>query len=112
MTRPPSEAQIQHDIMAALGRLQHVRIFRNEVGRAVDPRTNAHIAFGLCVGSSDLIGIVSPHGRFLALEVKSATGKPTPQQLAFLQMVNDMGGIGRLVRSVDEALAAADEATR
>jgi hypothetical protein len=44
--------------------------------------------------------------------VKSATGKPTPQQRNFVAMVNAMGGVGRIVRSVDEALAAADEAAR
>lgn len=112
MTRPPNEAQVQREILAALGARPDVRIFRNDVGRAIDPRSGAHLAFGLCVGSSDLIGLVAPHGRFLALEVKSQTGQPTPAQSAFIAMVNAMGGVGRVVRSVDEALAAADEAAR
>lgn len=107
-----NEAQIQRAILAALGARPDVRIFRNEVGRAFDPKTNSHVTFGLCVGSSDLIGIVAPTGRLLALEVKSATGQPTQQQLRFVEMVNQMGGVGRIVRSVDDALAAADEACK
>lgn len=107
-----NEATIERAILAALGARADVRIFKNEVGRAIDPKTGAHLAFGLCVGSSDLIGLVRPHGRLLALEVKSATGQPTPQQLNFLAMVNDMGGVGRIVRTVEEAMQAADEAAR
>lgn len=107
-----NEAQIQRAILAALGARSDVRIFRNDVGRALDPKTGTYLAFGLCVGSSDLIGIVKPRGRFLALEVKSATGQPTPQQTAFIEMVNNCGGVGRIVRSVEEAQAAADEAGR
>ena len=107
-----TEAQIERAILFALSSRPDIRLFKNEVGRAIDPRTGAYVQFGLCVGSSDLIGIVAPRGRFLALEVKSETGKPTPQQLAFIAMINAMGGVGRIVRSVAEALAAADEAAR
>src|SRR5882762_6817466 len=91
-----TEAQIERAILAALGARPDVRLFRNSVGRAIDPNTGAYLAFGLCVGSSDLVGIVAPNGRFLALEVKSQTGRPTPQQLAFVAMVNAMGGVGRI----------------
>ena len=107
-----SEAQIQRAILAALGSRPDVRIFRNDVGMAVDPRTRQHVRFGLCVGSSDLIGIVAPRGRLLALEVKSANGAATAAQLAFIAMVNQLGGVGRIVRSVAEAQQAADEAAR
>lgn len=107
-----TEAQLLRAILRSLGARPDLRLFRNEVGRAVDPRTGAHVTFGLCVGSSDLVGIVLPRGRFLALEVKSPTGKLTPQQRAFLAMVNAMGGVGREVRSLEEANAAADEAGR
>lgn len=96
------ESAIQRDILLALGALPHVRVFRNSVGLARDPRSGAKVRFGLCVGSSDLIGLC--RGRFLALEVKTATGRPTPEQLAFIAMVRAQGGIAGVVRSVADAL--------
>lgn len=84
--------------------------------------------FGLCVGSSDIIGIVGleriepidtmharrlpPRGIFLALEVKTQTGRIRPEQQQFLDLVNRRGGVGRVVRSVDDARAAINEARR
>ncbi len=64
------------------------------------------MAFGLVTGAADLIGLVKPHGRFLALEVKSRTGRLTREQTQFLALVNRMGGVGRMVRSVSEAMGA------
>jgi len=71
-------------------------------------------AFGLCRGSSDIIGIVqsmaSAPGVFLALEVKAANGKLSNEQRQFLALVNRRGGVGREVRSVEDAGRAIDEA--
>jgi len=63
-------------------------------------------------GMSDIIGIVSSTdgvhqygpliGRFLAIEVKSAIGTPTPEQVAFLAAVVKAGGIAFLARSLDD----------
>jgi hypothetical protein len=70
-------------------------------------------------GMSDVIGIVpltrytnsvgvtvalpiEAVGRFLAIEVKSATGKPSPEQVAFLAAVVKAGGIAFLARSLDD----------
>ena len=58
---------------------------------------------GLVRGGSDLIGWTSS-GRFAALEGKVGRDRPSPEQLAFIQAVNLAGGIGAVVRSVDEAL--------
>jgi hypothetical protein len=41
-------------------------------------------------------------GKFIAIEVKSATGKPTPEQLSFLQAVVRAGGIGFIARNVKD----------
>lgn len=61
---------------------------------------------GLCVGSSDLIGYRRIDGvaQFVALEVKSATGRPTAQQTQFLNHITNAGGCAGIVRSVDDAL--------
>ena len=62
---------------------------------------------GLCVGSSDLIGyrVVDGVAQFVALEVKSATGRPTAQQVQFLDHITGAGGCAGVVRSVDDASA-------
>jgi len=62
-------------------------------------------------GMSDVIGIVPSTdgvhvgpiiGRFLAVEVKSAEGKPTPEQVAFLAAVVKAGGIAFIARNLDD----------
>jgi len=70
---------------------------------------------GLCKGSSDLIGLrtitigpehVGQHlAVFAAIEVKSPTGRTTPEQAAFLAQVQQMGGLAGVARSVEEAAA-------
>lgn len=76
-------------------------------------RNPRRINFGLCEGSSDLIGlssfVITPEmvGQHLAvftsLEVKSKTGRPTKEQKNYLALVQKMGGVAALVRSVEEA---------
>ena len=74
------------------------------------------VKFGLCVGSSDRIGIttvlITPDmvgrdvGVFTAWEVKAtAKDHPTPDQINFIQAVRAAGGYAGVVRSVDEAVA-------
>lgn len=59
---------------------------------------------GLCVGSSDIIGI-TPDGRFLAVEVKTKTGRATAEQIRFIDAVRRKGGVAGIARSVDDALS-------
>jgi hypothetical protein len=66
--------------------------------------TNARMmTFGLCVGSSDIIGL-TPSGTFLAIEVKTPKGCATKDQLRFIDAVNSSGGIAGVARSVEDAL--------
>lgn len=106
------ERELQHEIRLAVGSLPDVCIWRNETGQAkhIGPRGRPqHVRYGLCVGSADLIG-VGPGGRFLALEIKTETGRVTPEQTMFLDLVRSKGGIAAVVRSVDEALAVIEAA--
>lgn len=80
-----------------------ILIFRNNVGTSQTGR-GEFIRFGLCVGSSDLIGILQD-GRFLAIECKSATGKATPEQIGFIHAINKSGGVAGICRSVDDVKA-------
>ena len=123
-----SEHITQQRILLACGS-GNVRLWRNNVGtgwagqatkvtpgnlrtvsQALRPgdvviRQGRPLHAGLCVGSSDLIGyrVVDRVAQFVALEVKSATGRPTAQQVQFLDHINAVGGLAGIARSVDDA---------
>lgn len=66
---------------------------------------------GLAVGSADLIGLVPPSGRFIAIECKRPKGgRVTERQRAWLDVVRRCGGVAGIARSVDEAMTLVDEA--
>lgn len=94
------ESVIQKQIMAEFGALSWLRIWRNNTGALKDQRGQL-ITYGL-KGSADILGIISPEGRFLAIEVKNERGKQSESQAAFGKMVEAMGGIYILARSVED----------
>lgn len=90
-------------------------VWRNEtatawVGKVVAQR-DGHVVLdaarrmqaGLCKGSADLVGF-APDGRFLAVEVKTATGRLSTEQRAYIDAVARGGGIAYVARSVDDAI--------
>jgi hypothetical protein len=105
------ERRIQSEIqLAANG---PARLWRNNVGALRDQRGQL-VRYGLCPGSSDLIGyrtiVITPDmvGRrlavFAAVEVKDRAA-PTDQQQAFLQLIEQAGGLAGIARSVPDALS-------
>ena len=57
-------------------------------------------------GSVDILGCL-PGGKLLAVEVKSITGRLSPEQSVFLEKVRGLGGVAVVVKSMrelDEAL--------
>lgn len=88
------------------------RWFRNNVGRA-HTDDGRWIQYGLCVGSSDVIGwtpvVITPAmvGRtlavFTALECKVGSRGTTADQRAFLSIVEAHGGIAAVVRTLEDA---------
>jgi hypothetical protein len=53
-------------------------------------------------GVSDIIGCLPKTGRFLAIEVKRPSGKPTQEQQQFIDTINDAGGLAFVAHSVEE----------
>jgi len=53
-------------------------------------------------GVADIIGCYK--GRMIAIELKSPTGKATPEQVRFIQNVNDAGGIAFVAKTLDEVI--------
>jgi hypothetical protein len=113
---PSHEAKVQNTIRLALGR-GLVRLFRNNTG-ALKDQSGRMVTFGLCKGSSDLIGwrtiTVTPDmvGRqlavFAAIEVKDK-GRATPEQLAFIEVVRKAGGLAGVARSIEEGQRILDD---
>lgn len=91
------------------------RLFRNNVGLAHYP-DGSTVRYGLCVGSSDLIGwtsvTITPDmvGRrvavFTALELKTGKQTTTEAQDRFLARVREAGGIAGEARDPDQAARA------
>lgn len=114
-----NETAIQQHIRLALGKLRHVRMFRNNCGKLPDPRTGRWIEFGVGnPGGGDLLGwrtvTVTPEmvgqqvAQFVSLEVKTATGRVRPEQERWRQVVEQAGGVAAVVRSVEDAERALD----
>ena len=109
------ESALVRSIRLAVGQQAGIVIWRNSTGIAVFRSSGYReqtVRYGLCPGSADIIGLVAPHGRFLALEVKTPKGRLTKEQQCFLDLINRLGGVGRMVRSVNEAMAVLEEARR
>ena len=104
-----NETTLMQRIMLSASKIPGVRLFRNNTGFD----KSAKVRYGLCVGSSDLIGWktieITPHhiGRkiavFVALEVKTESGRPTTEQLNFIDHVDMAGGHAGIVRSEQDA---------
>lgn len=107
------ESHVQAAVWSTIGHLPGIRVFRNNVGTAAT-KDGRFIKFGLCPGSSDLIGwteyVIAPEdvgcrvAVFTALEIKTATGRATDQQKAFINAVRNSGGIAGVVRNPQQAL--------
>lgn len=109
-----SERKIQNEIRLAVGRHPGATIWRNQVGVTV--HAGRTVTYGLCRGSSDLIGIrevlITPEhvgktiGQFVALEIKTETGRLSAEQSMYLALVNKRGGVGVVVMSPEDAIEA------
>lgn len=101
------ETLIMQRILLALGAHPACRVFRLNTGALPDRATGRIVRFGV-VGGADIIGLLRPSGRFLAIEVKSATGRQSEQQRRFQAMVESCGGLYVLARCVEDAVNAVE----
>lgn len=119
---PPSEAGVQVAIRLEASN-KGIRLFRNNVGACMDPKSNRLIRYGLCneskamnekLKSADLVGIrpvlIEQHhvgmviGQFVARECKPGGWifKGTKREIAqrtFIEMINALGGDARFADS-------------
>ena len=96
-----TEADLMRTIMVSLSADGHfvvranVGLFFTEDGRPIKT--------GLPKGFSDLFGHRLSDCRAFYLEVKTATGRPTKEQLAFIAAMKKRGALAGIVRSVEDA---------
>jgi hypothetical protein len=100
-----TESQLQDQIRLVLGsRPDRLVVWRNNCGSAV-LRNGFRVAFGVGnPGGADLLGLTHT-GRFLAIEIKTPTGRQSPEQRNFESIVSNLNGHYLIMRSVDEARA-------
>lgn len=96
------EKDIQRDILAYL-RQVGVLHWRQNAGKI------GWVTLGP-EGISDIVVVLPPNGRFLALEVKAHKGRLRPAQKAFKGELERFGGLYRVVRSPHQAWVALREA--
>ena len=98
-----SEAQIQAKILLAFGATPHMRIWRNNSGLlwAPGPGGTMRRVRASAEGAPDIIGLLRG-GLFLGIEVKAERGRQDPAQVAFQKMIETMGGLYILARSVED----------
>lgn len=102
-------------ILAELGALPGVVIGANASGRAryMNERTGevAVVPYGwLSPGGPDLLAVVAPQGRLCAIECKTGSATTTKAQRVCHEALRAVGVAVHVVRSVEEARAALEQA--
>lgn len=111
LTKPePLESDIQAQILRALKIHPAVAwCGRFNSGAQVigEGKSRRFVRFSTVKGLSDILGQLVD-GRMLAIEVKRPSGRVTEDQMAFISMVANSGGVAFVARSVAEAWAILD----
>jgi len=120
------EQNILQTILIHIGKIKGIRLFRNNTGmgwagkvvtipdsKDVLIKDARPLNAGLTEGSSDLIGwktiTITPEmvGKeiavFVAIEVKTDTGRPTEKQMNFIDAIKKSGGYAGVARSIQDA---------
>lgn len=63
-------------------------------------------------GTSDILAVLHPQGRLMAVEVKTPRGRLTEAQKGFLEAVRESGGVALVIRDVIDLEAALDRLVR
>jgi hypothetical protein len=111
MSSSADHSRLVHAILADLGALPGVVIGANASGRAryssADGARSFVVPYGwLAPGGPDILAVVAPFGRLVALEAKTGNAKPTKEQRAVHQALRAVGVSVHIVRSVEDARAA------
>ncbi|WP_105980068.1 VRR-NUC domain-containing protein [Staphylococcus simulans] len=96
-----SEQAIQNEIILKANGLGH-RLWRSNAGRIVTK--DNRIVQLMPKGFPDTVGFRKSDGKFIAIEVKTETGRLRPEQIKFKKFAENMPILYGVARSVDEAI--------
>lgn len=105
--KPPLESEILKQCLQYL-RLRGIVCWRVNSGAVAGEHKGKRrfVRFNTMPGCSDILGLLPPSGRLLAIECKRPGGKATPDQLQFLDLINRSGGLAFIATSVGDISAA------
>jgi hypothetical protein len=95
-----SESDLVASILLTFGARHDLKLWRANVLVAKD-KTGRVLRAGV-TGQADISGILAPSGRRVEVEVKTATGRQSPDQKRWQTMIEAHGGIYILARSTDD----------
>ncbi len=90
-------------------KLRRVFHWRSNNTGVYDPTRKVFRSFSGLRGVADILLVLPPHGRMLAIEAKAADGRQSKEQKAFQASVEASGGIYWIVRSDRELERLLDE---
>ena len=94
-----SESQLVYSVMQELGKYGYV--VRCNSGSV--PLSNGKRFRAMPRGFADIMAIM-PGGRVAFIECKTDNGKPTPEQIEFIEKMRKLGCMAGIAHNVDEAL--------
>lgn len=110
------ESDIQNQVRIHVSQRRLGVLFRANVGEAwtgerIQKNLDGSITIyrprrlrtGLPQGFSDLFGFATPGGRAVFLEMKTSSGRLTPEQENFLRQMATMGAMAGVARSIEDA---------
>ena len=100
------EHRIQNEIRAAVS--DYCVIFRMNVGEGLT-KDGRFFSTGVPRGFSDLFGVRKSDGRAVFIEVKTPKGRPTKQQINFINRMRAAGAIAGICRSAEGAVKLINE---
>lgn len=95
-----NELELQKTIKNKLNELGH-RCWQIDSGKKVTYKTKGQ---GLEKGFPDIFGVRKQDNQFFAIEVKFANGKPSIDQVKFLEVLDENKGLNGIAYNIQEAL--------
>lgn len=93
-------SRLVYDVLRAWGSRPELRIWRANTGAGYPPGSRRLVYFGL-PGTPDIIGILKG-GRWLGIECKTGGAILNTDQRVFKKMIEELGGLYILARSVED----------
>lgn len=113
-TQSSEHAELVRAILATYGHDPRARLFANSVPVAIPGRDGRprFVTKSIIVGSTDIVGVLAPWGRWIGLECKTGGATTTRFQRLHAVYMRGVGAWIETVRSVAEAGEAIERARR